>query len=143
MKTSILFGLVFAVTQSVMVQLMSRQTALLVLAVILGSIYGVYLGFSLSVGEKERLSKNDQKNAWALFDFQTTIEMCFIVVSIIIGVKSVQHESVALMSLGYGLHGLWDLLHHFTLNKIKVPRWYIPFCFVVDITVAILIYFTL
>ena len=30
------------------------------------------------------------------------------------------------------LHGVWDLLHHNGLFGAKVPRWYIPFCVVID-----------
>lgn len=30
------------------------------------------------------------------------------------------------------LHGIWDLIHHNGLFGAKVPRWYIPFCVVID-----------
>lgn len=33
------------------------------------------------------------------------------------------------------LHGLWDLLHH-NLIDTEIPRWYIPFCAVVDWVMA-------
>lgn len=143
MNSSISFGLAFAVIISALLKLIERQTAILVLAIQLGAIYGAYLGFCLSVEEKERVSKTDQKNAWSLFDQQTSIEMIFVMVSIVIGVQSVQRQSAAIMSLGYILHGVWDFIHHFTFDKVKVPRWYIPFCSIFDITLGILIYFIL
>lgn len=34
------------------------------------------------------------------------------------------------------LHGLWDLAHHSLLDT-EVPRWYIPFCAVVDWVMAV------
>ena len=30
------------------------------------------------------------------------------------------------------LHGVWDFIHHNGLFGAKVPRWYIPFCVVID-----------
>jgi len=33
------------------------------------------------------------------------------------------------------LHGLWDLLHH-RLIDTEIPRWYIPFCAIVDWVMA-------
>lgn len=143
MNPSISIGLSFTVITSVLLKLIERQTAIIFLAIQLGAIYGVYLGFCLSVEEKERVFKTDQKNAWSLFDQQTSIEMIFVMVSIVIGVQSIQRQSAAIISLGYILHGVWDFIHHFTFDKVKVPRWYIPFCSIFDITLGILIYFIL
>ena len=35
------------------------------------------------------------------------------------------------------LHGVWDLIHHNGLFGAKVPRWYIPFCVVIDWVAAV------
>lgn len=35
------------------------------------------------------------------------------------------------------LHGLWDLAHHQGHIGAHVPRWYIPFCVIVDWSLAI------
>ena len=41
------------------------------------------------------------------------------------------------ISLGYGLHGLWDLAHHPKAISTKVVRWFPPLCAVFDFVVAI------
>lgn len=37
----------------------------------------------------------------------------------------------SLIILALAMHGFWDLLHH-NLIDTQMPRWYIPFCAVVD-----------
>lgn len=39
------------------------------------------------------------------------------------------------IAVALGVHGLWDLLHH-SVIPTDIPRWYIPFCALVDWVVA-------
>ena len=36
-------------------------------------------------------------------------------------------------------HGLWDFAHHNGLFGAKIPRWYIPFCAVIDWIAALIL----
>lgn len=40
------------------------------------------------------------------------------------------------LPLGLALHAGWDLLHHRPGFGAPVPRWYIPFCVIVDLAAA-------
>ncbi|CAO3652534.1 unnamed protein product [Cunninghamella blakesleeana] len=135
-------GVTLSIVFSFIFKLLSEKTAITVLAVQLGAIGGVYLGFSLAITEKERLLKNDNRKVWEMFDVQPTIETLFIAFMIFISTKAVLEQSKSIICLGYVFHGLWDLLHHYVLDKTLVPRWYIPFCTVFDVFFAILIYLT-
>lgn len=41
-----------------------------------------------------------------------------------------------LISLGWALHALWDLLHHLKELKTRTTGWYPPVCLAFDLTVA-------
>lgn len=133
-------GLVLSVLTSFSLKILTKSTALLILGIQLGAIGGVYLGFSLAIDNKERKYQNDNKKVWNMFDKQTIIELIYIIIMIIFATKGIQYQSSLIISLGYVLHGFWDLLHHYTLYKTKVPKWYIPFCTVFDLCLAIIIY---
>jgi hypothetical protein len=135
-------GIVLSILTSFPLKMLTKSTVLSILAIQLGSIGGVYLGFSLAVDDKERNYKNDNKNVWNMFDKQTTIELISVIIMITFATKGIQYQSSLIISLGYIFHGFWDILHHYTLNKTKVPKWYIPFCTIFDFCLAIIIYFT-
>ncbi len=40
---------------------------------------------------------------------------------------------------GLALHGVWDYLHHGVGGHGVVPAWYVPFCAVYDVAVALFI----
>jgi hypothetical protein len=44
---------------------------------------------------------------------------------------------VLLIALGWGAHGVWDVVHH--LRNTVVPRWWSEFCGVFDLVIAITI----
>lgn len=46
---------------------------------------------------------------------------------------------------GLALHGVWDSLHHGARGHGVVPAWYVPFCAVYDVAVALFmaLYFAL
>ncbi|CAO3651094.1 unnamed protein product [Cunninghamella echinulata] len=132
---SIIFAFVF--------KFLSEETLLLVLAIQLGAIGGVYLGFSLAITEKERVLRNDDRKVFQMFEVGPTIETVFIVFMIFISTKAVQEQSRGIIAIGYVSHGIWDLLHHYILDKTLVPRWYIPFCTVFDVFFAWIIYYIL
>lgn len=48
--------------------------------------------------------------------------------------------SAWIIPVGLVGHALWDLLHHRKSNLLaNVPIWYIPFCIVVDVVLALLL----
>jgi hypothetical protein len=53
----------------------------------LSAIGGVYLEFSLSVDDKERI------NVWNMFDTQPTIETLYIIIMIIFGTNGIKYQS--------------------------------------------------
>lgn len=140
--SSSIVGIVLSILISFLLKILSRETLFIVLGMMLSAIGGVYLGFSLAVDDKERINKNDKKNVWNMFDTQPTIETLYIIIMIIFGTNGIKYQSSSIISLGYIFHGIWDLIHHYVLYKIKVPKWYIPFCTIFDICFAIIIYFT-
>lgn len=135
-------GIVLSVLTYFPLNLLTKSTVLLILGIQLGAIGGVYLGFSLAIDEKERKYNNDNKNVLNMFDKQVTIELISVIIMIIFATKGIQYQSSLIISLGYVFHGCWDILHHYTLYKTKVPKWYIPFCTIFDFCLAIIIYFT-
>lgn len=44
---------------------------------------------------------------------------------------------VLLIALGWGAHGVWDVVHH--IRNAVVPRWWSEFCGVFDLVVAVTI----
>jgi len=50
-------------------------------------------------------------------------------------------DGALVLSLGYFLHGVWDVLHHRSWNvtPVDVSSWYPPFCLYYDVAIALYI----
>jgi hypothetical protein len=55
-----------------------------------------------------------------------------------IAVLGLTHSPIWLV-LGFGLHGIWDMLHHSRIIKTRVVKWFPPLCAVFDFIVAVFI----
>ena len=88
-------------------------------AVLLAGIAAVYVGFALSVGRPRFLV------------LQITGALAF-------GAAAVAGLTVHpnILAAGYGLHGVWDLLHHRSEIPGRQVPWYIPLCLAYDWGVA-------
>jgi hypothetical protein len=91
------------------------------LAILLGMIASVYLGYALNDGR--------------LRAFQ--VEYVGMVVFAALATISLARHSAPLLALGYLGHGLWDLVHHGRGVEVRMPWWYVPLCLGYDTVVAI------
>jgi hypothetical protein len=101
--------------------LLSRNTAFGLLAILLGMIASVYLGYALADGR--------------LRAFQ--VEYVGMVIFAALATVALAQGSALLLALGYLGHGLWDLLHHRREVEVRMPWWYVPVCLGYDTVVAI------
>jgi hypothetical protein len=101
--------------------LLSRDTAFGLLAILLGMIASVYLGYALADGR--------------LRAFQA--EYLGMVAFAALATIALAQRSALLLALGYLGHGLWDLLHHRREVEVRMPWWYVPLCLGYDTVVAI------
>ena len=101
--------------------LLARDTAFGLLAILLGMIASVYLGYALADGR--------------LRAFQ--VEYVGIMAFTALATIALARHSALLLALGYLAHGLWDLLHHGRGVDIRMPWWYVPLCLGYDTVVAI------
>jgi hypothetical protein len=90
-------------------------------AVLIGLIAGIYFGFAVMNG-----TVRDQ--------FVEFTVAGFFAVSAIFGLLLWP----ILLPLAYLGHGLWDLAHHnkSRLSLVAIPRWYVPWCAVIDVIIA-------
>jgi hypothetical protein len=114
-------GVIFGGVTLVIPSLLSRDTAFGLLAILLGMIASVYLGYALNDGR--------------LRAFQ--VEYVGMVVFAALATVALARHSAVLLALGYLAHGLWDLLHHRRNVDTRMPRWYVPLCLGYDTVVAI------
>ena len=101
--------------------LLPRDTAFGLLAILLGMIASVYLGYALSDGR--------------LRAFQ--VEYVGIVAFTALATIALARPSGVLLALGYLAHGLWDLVHHRRGVDTRMPWWYVPVCLGYDTVVAL------
>jgi hypothetical protein len=101
--------------------LLPRDTAFGLLAILLGMIASVYLGYALNDGR--------------LRAFQ--VEYVGMVAFAALATMALARNSALLLALGYLGHGLWDLLHHRHGVEVRMPWWYVPVCLGYDTVVAI------
>jgi hypothetical protein len=101
--------------------LLSADIAFGLLAILLGMIASVYLGYALADGR--------------LRAFQ--VEYVGMVAFAALATVALARHSALLLALGYLGHGLWDLLHHRREVEVHMPRWYVPVCLGYDTVVAI------
>jgi hypothetical protein len=114
-------GVIFAGVTLLIPSLLSRDTAFGLLAILLGMIASVYLGYALADGR--------------LRAFQ--VEYVGMVAFAALATVALARHSAPLLALGYLGHGLWDLLHHRREVEVHMPRWYVPVCLGHDTVVAI------
>ncbi|HEU4896150.1 MAG TPA: DUF6010 family protein [Actinomycetota bacterium] len=114
-------GVIFGGVTLIIPSLLSPNTAFGLLAILLGMIASVYLGYALADGR--------------LRAFQ--VEYVGMVAFAALATVALARHSALLLALGYLGHGLWDLLHHRREVEVHMPRWYVPVCLGYDTVVAI------
>lgn len=101
--------------------LLSPPVAFVVLAVLLGMIGSVYLGFALMDGRI------------ALFG----VEYVGLIIFFAVPVVALVNDLPVLLAAGYIGHALWDAFHHPGAVTTEMPRWYVPFCISFDIVIGV------
>jgi hypothetical protein len=114
-------GGALAVPTLVVASLLSHDTAFGFLAILLGMIASVYLGFALQDGRARA--------------FQ--IEYVGIVLFTVLATVALSEESAVLLAVGYLGHGIWDAIHHPKAVDTAMPWWYVPLCLSFDAVVAV------
>jgi hypothetical protein len=114
-------GVIFGGATLVIPSLLAADIAFGLLAILLGMIASVYLGYALADGR--------------LRAFQ--VEYVGMVVFAALATISLARHSAPLLALGYLGHGLWDLVHHGRGVEVRMPWWYVPLCLGYDTVVAI------
>lgn len=96
-----------------------QEASIIVAGVTLALIGGAYIGFAANADNAR------------IFWMELMTAMAFGVVAALgIWVHWV------FLPIGLALHAGWDLLHHNRDFGASVPRWYIPFCVIVDLLIA-------
>ncbi|MEQ8968348.1 MAG: DUF6010 family protein [Azospirillaceae bacterium] len=85
-------------------------------AVLLAVIAGAYIGFAVRVGRSATIG----------------FEMAGAVTFALAALAGLWWSPWAIPAV-YVLHGAWDLMHRHHRLRAVVPRWYVPFCIVVDV----------
>lgn len=100
---------------------LSPQASLGFAAVLIALIGGIYFGFAVVNG-----SPRDQ-----FVEF--TVSGLFAVA----GLLGLLYWPL-LLALAYFAHAAWDFAHHnrSRLPLVKIPRWYVPWCVVIDVIVG-------
>jgi hypothetical protein len=114
-------GAVLAVPTLVVTSLLSSDAAFGFLAILLGMIASVYLGFALQDGR--------------LGVFR--IEYVGIAVFAALATVALSEDSAVLLAAGYFGHGGWDAIHHPKGVDTAMPSWYVPMCLSFDAVVAV------
>jgi hypothetical protein len=114
-------GVIFGGVTLIIPSLLARDTAFGLLAILLGMIASVYLGYALNDGR--------------LRAFQ--VEYVGMVVFAALATIALARHSALLLAVGYLGHGLWDLIHHGRGVDVRMPWWYVPLCLGYDTVVAI------
>ena len=83
-------------------------------AIILGLVAGIYAGFALQDGRAQIL---------AIEGLAALAFLAFALAGLV--------WSPWFIPAAYGLHGVWDLLHHRKITT-RLPSWYPPMCAVYD-----------
>jgi hypothetical protein len=114
-------GAVSAAPVLVLASLLSHDTAFGLLAILLGMIASVYLGFALQDGR--------------IRTFQ--VEYAGIALFFALATVALAEESAVLLAAGYFGHGIWDAIHHPRAVDTAMPWWYVPLCLSFDAVVAV------
>jgi hypothetical protein len=114
-------GGVLAVPGLILSSLLSDDTAFGFLAIMLGMIAAVYLGFALQDGRMRTYG----------------IEYVGLIAFTAIATIALAEDSAVLLAAGYFSHGLWDAIHHPRGVDTAIPWWYVPMCMSFDAVVAV------
>jgi hypothetical protein len=105
-------GVVFGAAVLVIPALLSADDALAFLAILLGEIGAVYLGFVLADGRSREFR----------------IEYAGVVLFTILATVGLALRAPAVLAAGYLAHGLWDAVHGPRGIHTRIPWWYAPLC---------------
>ena len=114
-------GAVFGAITLLIPMLLSDDHALEFLAILLGEIGAVYLGFVLVDGRAREFR----------------IEYAGIVLFTTLATVGLALRSPAVIATGYLAHGLWDIVHGPRGIHTRLPRWYAPLCIGFDTVVGV------
>ena len=118
---ALVLGAVLGAITLIIPALLAARDAFGFLAIWLGAIAAVYLGFALSDGRQAALA----------------IEWVGLVLFMALATVALVRESAWLLAAGYLGHGLWDAVHHRRGIDTAMPWWYVPACLGYDAVVAI------
>lgn len=105
-------GVAFGTAVLVIPALLSADDALAFLAILLGEIGAVYLGFVLADGRSREFR----------------IEYAGVVLFTTLATVGLALRAPAVLAAGYLAHGLWDVVHGPRGIHTLIPRWYAPLC---------------
>lgn len=114
MQSGVIFGLVPLPVHIFLPTALSQQLAGITVVL----IAGVYIGYAFKDGRKHVIA----------IELSTALVFA---AAAWLGINGVPQAILAVLVL----HGIWDLLHHRMIDT-EVPRWYVPFCAVVDWVMA-------
>ncbi|KQI67676.1 hypothetical protein AN189_14160 [Loktanella sp. 3ANDIMAR09] len=118
-RPALLGGLLFIVSAPVHF-VVTQDVSIAIAAVTLGMIGGAYIGFGAQANDSKTLA----------------LELLVAVLFGMAALAGLLWHWIAI-PLGLALHAIWDLLHHKPIVGARVPRWYIPFCVIYDLSAAI------
>ena len=95
--------------------LLPAPTSVLLAALTLAFIAGVYLGFAFIDGR-----------LWVITT-ELVIALAFTAAALAAALSW-----PAWVAVGIAAHGLWDWAHHRERVPTRMPRWYVPFCAIYD-----------
>ncbi|PXW67218.1 hypothetical protein C7964_10848 [Loktanella sp. PT4BL] len=117
-RPALLGGLLFIVSAPVHF-VVTQDVSIAIAAVTLGMIGGAYIGFGAQASDSKTLA----------------LELLVAVLFGMAALAGLLWHWIAI-PLGLALHAIWDLLHHKPIVGARVPRWYIPFCVIYDLSAA-------
>lgn len=120
--TALIAGAALGLVTALGLLLVSDHYTLVFLAILLGMIAAVYVGFALNDG---RESKVGWETA-AAFAYGG------------LAVAGMAAREPYLLGIGYIGHALWDAIHPGGLDT-KMPWWYVPMCIGFDLPVGVYI----
>ena len=114
-------GAIFGGVTLVIPALLPRDDALGFLAILLGAIGAVYLGFVLADGRAPEFR----------------IECAGILLFGVLAITGLTLSAPAVLAVGYLAHGLWDTLHGHRGIHTRIPWWYVPLCIGFDVVAGV------
>ena len=119
--TVLAIGALLGVATLIIPILLPADHAFGFLAVLLGMIAGVYLGFALQDGR--------------IRAFRT--EYVGIAAHGALATIALATGSALVLAIGYAGHAAWDAIHHPKALDTSIPRWYVPLCIGYDVPPAV------